>query len=87
MMMPSTWNWYKYDKRNIFDINNRFFKTKITTFPSIGTLDYVKYRFIHKIKWVSFLDFFEYDKFKAIHILKNDLPIIRTASVRQNDLG
>ena len=72
MMMPSNWNWYKYDKRNIFDINNRFVKTKIKTFPSFSTINYLKYHFINRIQWVHFLDYFEYNKLEAINYLKKN---------------
>ena len=58
-MIPRNWNWFKFDKKNIFDINKKFYKTKIKTFPSISTLDYARYRLINRIQWISFLDFFE----------------------------
>jgi len=72
MRIPSNWNWYKYDKRNIFDINNRFVKTKIKTFPSFSTINYLKYHFINRIQWVHFLDYFEYNKLEAINYLKKN---------------
>ena len=43
MAMPPNMNWFKYDKKNIIDIINRFEKIKINTYPIIGTFDLVKY--------------------------------------------
>ena len=70
MAMPSNMNWFKYDKRNIIDIIDKFGSNKINTYPIIGTLDLVRYILLRKIKWVSFLDYFEYNKFDAINLLK-----------------
>ena len=70
MAMPKNMNWFKYDKKNIIDIAKKFGDNKINTYPIIGTYDLVKYIIIKKIKWISFLDYFDYNKFKAINLLK-----------------
>ena len=70
MAMPPNMNWFKYDKKNILDIINRFGKNKIETYPIIGTIDLIYYILIKKIKWVSFLDYFNYNKFEATDLLK-----------------
>ena len=64
-------NWIKYDKRNIIDIIKKFGNIKIKTYPIISTLDLVKYIFINRIRWVSFLDYFNYNKYQAIKLLKD----------------
>ena len=71
MEMPTNMNWFKYDKKNIIDIINKFEKVTIDTYPIISTLDLVKYIFFRKIKWISFLDYFDYNKFDAINLLKD----------------
>ena len=71
MAMPPNMNWIKYDKRNIIDIIKKFGNIKIKTYPIIGTFDLVKYIFINRIKWVSFLDYFNYNKYQAIKLLKD----------------
>ena len=35
---------------------------KIRTFPLLGTLDFIYYEFVRKTKWVSFLDYVDYNK-------------------------
>lgn len=70
MRLPINWNWFKYDKKNIYKLAKRG-KVKIKTFPAIGTIDFVIYEFIRKIRWISFLDYLpEYNKFEALKILQ-----------------
>jgi N-acetyl sugar amidotransferase len=69
MRMPANWNWFKLDKSNIFDIAKKKAKIKPTTFPSIGVLDYLYYRYIKGVQWVPFLDYIEYNKSNAMTLL------------------
>lgn len=69
--MPAGWNWLKFDKRNIRGIARRA-GARIRTFPLIGTLDYLRYRFLNRIQWVSFLDYFDYNKAAALAELERD---------------
>ena len=62
MSMPSNMNWIKFDKRNIKSIVKKFSNQKIKTFPIIGIYDLVKYILFHRIRWVNFLDYFNYKK-------------------------
>lgn len=72
MKMPENWNWFKFDKKNIYALAKRN-HVKIKTFPSIGVLEYIYYEFIKKIKWISFLDYLQnYNKFEALNILENN---------------
>jgi hypothetical protein len=70
--MPANWNWFKYDKLNIKTIGYKFRNVKLKSFPAIGTFDFIKFKFINKIKWYSFLDYIDYEKNKAIDVLKNN---------------
>ena len=69
MKMPKNMNWLKYDKKNILSIAKIFGKKKIKTFPIIGTKDLIYFHFIKKIKWISFLDYFNYEKKVALNNL------------------
>ena len=72
MRIPPGWNWFKYDVRNIWDIQKRFGKKKIIhTFPALSYSRYVFLRMILKIQWISFLDYLEYDKSAALTFLAN----------------
>lgn len=72
MEMPEGWNWFKYDKRNIREIGKRFRNVKLVTFPAIGTLDFVRFKFLNKINWFSFLDYFNYEKKVALELLEDN---------------
>ena len=71
MAMPPNMNWFKYDKKNIKKIVKKFGYDEIRSYPIIGTIQLIYYILFRKIKWVSFLDFFEYNKSDAIELLKN----------------
>jgi hypothetical protein len=71
--MPNNWSWLKYDKRNIKSIHRRNpHRLSVSTFPSIGIIEYLWYKFIKRIKWVSLLDYMQYDKRDATnHLVEN----------------
>lgn len=72
MTMPRSWHAFKYDKRNILNVAKRFGVRRIRSFPSVGTLGRMYFEALKGISWVSFLDYFEYNKFDAIdNLTKN----------------
>lgn len=70
MKMPEKWNWYKMDKKNILSIAKKSGIKKFKSFPAIGTLDYIGYRFINRIEWISFLDYLNFNKFESLDKLE-----------------
>ncbi|MCP3932972.1 MAG: N-acetyl sugar amidotransferase [Bacteroidetes bacterium] len=68
MAMPDGWNWFKYDKKNIKKIGKKFSDVKLKTFPAIGTIGFVV-NLLKGIKWVRFLDYFDYNKALAMGFL------------------
>lgn len=71
MRMPKNWNWFKYDKKNIYFLHKKFGNTKIKSLPTIGTFEYIYYGIINGIKWINFLDYFNYDKKLAMEELNS----------------
>ena len=71
MGMPANWNWFKMDKRNIKNIAKTR-NVKIKTFPIIGSINYLYYRLVKRIQWVPFLDYFDYNKTKAMSFLEEN---------------
>lgn len=67
--MPSDWNWFNYDRKNILAIAQKSSIQKFTTFPSIGVNEFLLSRFLYRIKWVSFLDFTHYVKAEVLEDL------------------
>ena len=68
--MPENWNWLKYDGTNIKSIASSR-NIKLKSFPLMDTKRFLFYKIIKKINWISFLDYFEYDKESAIEELEN----------------
>ncbi|GHV88629.1 LPS biosynthesis protein WbpG [Spirochaetia bacterium] len=73
MRMPYNWNHYKYDKKNILSIHKKFGKVKIETHPLFSTWDFLWNRYIINHKWISFLDYFVYNKAAALKILQKEV--------------
>lgn len=70
--MPKSWNWMKFDARNIKAIHKKYGSAKIKTHRLISLTDFLYFKFIRKIEWVSFLDYFDYQKEDALrHLEKN----------------
>ena len=72
MRIPPAWNWLKYDKRNIKALRASLDGGAISSFPALGTLGYIWNIAVRRIKWVSFLDFTDYQKAAAIAELVRD---------------
>jgi N-acetyl sugar amidotransferase len=71
MPMPPGWNWNKFDRRNIVAISRRFGGPRLSTFPSIGTLDQVRFHLLG-LRWHSLLNFFDYKKQEVMAELQRD---------------
>ncbi len=70
--VPSNWSWFKNDALNIKYLTKKFSNQKIKTFPLFGTFDFIYYEIINKIKWIPFLDYYEYNKDNAVnHLVKS----------------
>jgi len=72
MEMPATWNWFKYDKKNIVALAKKA-GVKLDTFPSIGTREYIYFKYVRRIRWVPFLDYLDYFKPRATETLVTEL--------------
>jgi len=72
MRMPASWNWLKFDKRNIQALGARNAVGRLDTFPAIGTLGFFWSEFVRRIRWIPFLDYFDYNKARALEVLQRD---------------
>jgi N-acetyl sugar amidotransferase len=72
MAMPKTWNWFKYDKRNIQAVGRQFGGVQLRTFPAIGVIDYGWCTLVRGILWIPFLDYFAYNKSDTLDRLKRE---------------
>ena len=72
MRIPASWNWLKYDKRNIAELRRRHDGGTLSSFPAIGTVDYAWNLAVRRIRWVSFLDYLDYQKNEAVEALQRE---------------
>lgn len=73
MKFPPGWNWMKFDAKNIKSIAFKFDdKLRLKTFPAIGTIGYIWHEFILRVRWINFLDYFDYRKQEALDVLQRD---------------
>lgn len=70
MLIPTKWNWHKFDKKNIVQIGKKFKNIKLRTFPAIGTLYLIYSKFLKGIQWVPFPDYFQFNKVEVMKILE-----------------
>ena len=70
MDMPKNMNWIKFDKKNIKSKIKIFGNNEFKSYPAIGVFDLIKYILLNKIKWIHFLDYFDYKKDDATEFLK-----------------
>jgi N-acetyl sugar amidotransferase len=72
MPLPRGWNWHKFDKRNIKALARSFGRVRMKTFPSIGTLGLAAHKFVRGIRWISFLDYMEYNRQDVLDALRRE---------------
>ena len=72
MRVPSNYNWYKFDRKNILDIARRH-NTKVRSLPTIGVKRFVWHRLVLGTQWVPFLDYVDYNKQRCISVLVNEI--------------
>ena len=71
--IPENWSWFKNDAKNIKNIIKKFSNQKLETFPTFGTIDFIYYELVKKIKWILFPDYFDYSKKEALKLLKKKI--------------
>jgi N-acetyl sugar amidotransferase len=71
VLMPRSWAWHNFDKKNIMAIAKQFGNVRISSFPAIGTFDRMWFEVVKGCRWVSLLDYIEYNKFEAMDQLSD----------------
>jgi N-acetyl sugar amidotransferase len=77
MPLPPGWAHYKFDARNIRAIQRKFGSFKIRSHPIMSTLDWFNYKYVKKIQWHNYLDYFAYNKEIAISTLEREFDYVR----------
>jgi N-acetyl sugar amidotransferase len=71
-IMPPNFTFYKFDKRNIYDINRRYGLSKIKKLDFISSLEYLYYDKVLKIRFEHPLNLIEYNKEEAKNVIKKE---------------
>jgi N-acetyl sugar amidotransferase len=66
MRIPTDWNWFKFDARNIRGISRCFGGPRLASFPVIGAFRHFWYQSVLRYRWISFLDYLNYTKAGAL---------------------
>lgn len=72
-VLPKTWTYRKNDLQNLKAIHKVYGKVKLKTYPTMGLLKGLYYRFIKGIQSVFILNYIHYNIIKAKKILQNEL--------------
>lgn len=73
-VLPQSWGYSAMDLEHIKSIYKKFGRIKLSKFPMVSFFkNYFYYPYVKKIKVVSPLNYLDYDKEKAIQILKTEL--------------
>lgn len=67
--MPKGWNHFKLDVKNIKSIHNQFGSVPIRSHPLVSTVDHLRFKYWNKVKWISWLDYVDYNKQAALDLL------------------
>lgn len=71
--MPATFCHYKLDSLNLIDIHKKFGTIPLKTFPMIGPIKTWWFKKFHQIRFVTPLDYIEYDKARVKQFLISEL--------------
>lgn len=72
-VLPEKWGYGYFDWRYVKDVNRRFGKGRLSTYPHFSLLKLFYYVFLRRIRMVSILNYVEYDKKTAMDVLENQL--------------
>lgn len=72
-IMPDSWMYDAKDWKIIRSIQRKFGRKSLRTFPHLSLIDMINFSFVKKIKYIPFLNYFIYDKKKAVEIIEKQL--------------
>ena len=72
-LLPIKWGYGYFDLKYIKGVQKKFGSFKLKTYPMLSLFRLFYYSKIKKIRFIPFLNYFEYDKKKAIEIIESNL--------------
>jgi N-acetyl sugar amidotransferase len=72
-VLPSAWNYNKFDLTNLRDIHRKFENGSLKKLPALGVWQFGKYTAIKRIQTVELLNFVDYNKAAVKKLLREQL--------------
>lgn len=72
-VLPEKWGYGYFDWRYVRDVQRHFGKRKLSTYPHFSLLKLAYYMFVRRIRMVAILNHVDYDKARAMQLLKDKL--------------
>jgi N-acetyl sugar amidotransferase len=72
-IMPESWLYGSKDSRLIRAIHNQFGRVKMRSYPYLSTFDYVYQLLVRGTRWVPILNYIDFNKAAAKHLLIQEL--------------
>jgi len=72
-IMPESWNYMKWDIRNIRAIQKRFGEKRISEFPVFGLIQMLTVQYLYGFRSVPVLNYVDYNKERAKEILEREI--------------
>ncbi len=70
--LPSPWVWHKGDLKNIREIQKKFGQKRIKSFPTMGPLRSILYRYLYNLEFLEPLNLINFKKLEAMKILEDE---------------
>ena len=84
--LPKTWNYNKFDLVNLMNIHKNFENTPLTKLPKLGIYQVAKYKALHKIESVQFLNYEFIDRKEIERIIQKEMGWINYGGKHQESV-
>lgn len=71
--LPKSWNYSKFDLRNLKNIHRQFENTPLKRLPALGYWQLIKYNTFKKLQRVNFLDYQYFDRIEILKLIEKEM--------------
>ena len=84
--LPKSWNYNKFDLKNLENIHKKFENTSLAHLPRLGVWQYARYQLLHKIKRINLLDYQEYIRKDILKLIEKEMNWINYGGKHQESV-
>lgn len=84
--LPKSWNYNKFDLRNLKNIHRRFENTSLIHLPALGYWQAIYYNTFRKIERVNLLDFQVYNREEILKLIEKEMGWINYGAKHQESI-